>query len=100
MSALAETPSGAKCKVVAAAHIRVEGGLDCSLVIIGPAAGVKFPWIGMPLGIVVNTPNSVCEFGGLLAVLGEQLLQWIKVLTNMTWTYHTFSQTAAPLGIL
>lgn len=62
--ALAEASAGAKGKVVAFAHVRVKGGLDCSLFIVGPAAGVECSWVRMPLGAVIDAPNRVCEYGG------------------------------------
>lgn len=92
MRALAEASASAKGEVIALANIRVQGGLDCSLFIIGPAAWVKSSWVRMSLGVVINAPNRVCKPGGLLKVLSKQL-------PKISETYQTLSQTAAPLGI-
>lgn len=64
MRALAEASAGTKGKVVTLAHVRVEGGLDRSLFVIGPAAGVEFSWVRMPLRVVIDAPDRECEFGG------------------------------------
>lgn len=50
--------------MVAFTHVRVKGGLDCSLFIVGPAAGFECSWVRMPLGAVIDAFNRVCEYGG------------------------------------